>query len=104
MVWQCEYVIYPECLGLEEYCPQESFNGRCNDGEVIEMKSAAYGRMHIGKCVKKDRGKRNKSSCSLLYFPTKTIRIPLIVRLLQKVKNDITRMFKFHAKVTMKDA
>lgn len=47
---------YPH-LGTTEYCALETFNGRCNDGEVIEVKSARYGRMHIGKCVKKDRGK-----------------------------------------------
>ena len=43
-------------VGPEEYCPRETFNGHCNEGEVIEMKSARYGLMHIGKCAKKDYG------------------------------------------------
>ena len=66
MFLYCLYIVlYTPCLiayyrmseGPEEYCTREIFHGRCDDGEVIEMKSAKFGRMHVGKCVKKDVGK-----------------------------------------------
>ena len=35
----------------------DAFIGQCSDGEVIKIKSAKYGRMKVGKCVKTDYGK-----------------------------------------------
>ena len=54
------------CLpGPEEYCSRETFHGRCSEGEVIVMKSAMYGRMEVGKCVKRDLGIQYASHFSL---------------------------------------
>ena len=41
---------------VEEYCNEESFKASCGPNRVIMMKYAAYGRMTLGRCVKKDLG------------------------------------------------
>ena len=41
---------------MREYCPRESFKARCGPHEVVVMTAANYGRMNLGKCVKKDLG------------------------------------------------
>ncbi|ELT88188.1 hypothetical protein CAPTEDRAFT_216978 [Capitella teleta] len=41
---------------VQEYCATESFNATCNPDEVIIIKSALYGRMHLGRCVEGDFG------------------------------------------------
>ena len=46
-------------IGPEEFCPRETFVGECKNGEVIEMRSARYGLMHIGKCAPEDDGNTN---------------------------------------------
>lgn len=35
----------------EEYCHSEIFQPRCLKNEVILMRSAAYGRMRVGRCI-----------------------------------------------------
>ena len=42
--------------GGEEYCEREVFQPSCGENEVILMKSAFYGRMAIGKCIKQNYG------------------------------------------------
>lgn len=42
--------------GVQEYCPGETFQPSCQDNEVIVMEKAQYGRMSLGRCVKKDMG------------------------------------------------
>ena len=42
--------------GLQDYCPWESFNAKCQKNEVIVMEVARYGRMRLGRCVKNDLG------------------------------------------------
>ena len=39
-----------------EYCQVDVFNASCNNDEVLEIVSAMYGRMHIGRCVNTDYG------------------------------------------------
>jgi len=44
---------------VSEYCQWESFNASCNSPthhQVILMKSARYGRMRFGRCVREDHG------------------------------------------------
>ena len=48
--------IYVLSSGSLEYCMDDTFTARCQPKEVIIMKFAIYGRMRIGKCVKKDLG------------------------------------------------
>ena len=43
-------------VGVRDYCETETFNASCHHGEVIVMKSALYGRMRLGRCVRKDLG------------------------------------------------
>ncbi|KAK2143213.1 hypothetical protein LSH36_864g00067 [Paralvinella palmiformis] len=48
---------YPKNRGyLKEYCETELFQPRCGRNEVIVMSRARYGRMQIGRCVKKNLG------------------------------------------------
>ena len=42
--------------GVAEYCNGEAFAPRCRDSDVIVMLSARYGRMKIGRCVKREPG------------------------------------------------
>ncbi len=42
--------------GVRDYCETELFNATCRTGEVIMMKTAHYGRMRLGRCVRKDLG------------------------------------------------
>lgn len=39
-----------------EYCQEESFTARCQSDEALVMRSARYGRMHIGRCVTRNLG------------------------------------------------
>jgi len=39
-----------------EYCNGEEFEPRCHGNDVIVMLSARYGRMKIGRCVKREPG------------------------------------------------
>jgi len=39
-----------------EYCSGEDFEPRCHGNDVIMMLSARYGRMKIGRCVKREPG------------------------------------------------
>jgi len=41
---------------VNEYCTGEAFEPRCHDSDVIIMLSARYGRMKIGRCVKREPG------------------------------------------------
>ncbi len=53
-----DYIQYGNFSGLApiEYCPAERFEAKCGESEVILMEKANYGRMRIGKCVKRDFG------------------------------------------------
>ena len=39
-----------------EYCNEEDFRATCTEGEMILMEKAIFGRMEIGRCVKRDLG------------------------------------------------
>jgi len=41
---------------VKDYCQGESFEARCSYDEVIEMKTAVYGRMELGRCAELDMG------------------------------------------------
>ncbi|ESN96075.1 hypothetical protein HELRODRAFT_189097 [Helobdella robusta] len=38
----------------EEYCMSETFQPRCQQNEIIFIEEAVYGRMSIGKCIRKE--------------------------------------------------
>ncbi len=46
------------CLfsGPKEYCHLETFNASCPHDSVIVIESARYGRMEVGRCVKRNLG------------------------------------------------
>jgi len=52
------YLLFTDNAGnrVAEYCTGESFEPRCYDNDVIMMLSARYGRMKIGRCVKREPG------------------------------------------------
>lgn len=39
-----------------EYCSHETFNARCSTGEIIQILSAHYGHISLGRCIKVDVG------------------------------------------------
>ena len=39
-----------------EYCSWETFSAKCQEGEMIVMENATYGRMRMGRCVVQDFG------------------------------------------------
>ena len=39
-----------------EYCSRENFAPSCDDGEIIMIEHAHYGRMKIGHCITQDLG------------------------------------------------
>ena len=41
---------------IEEFCNMETFEAKCNEKEVVVMDTARYGRMRLGRCVKKNYG------------------------------------------------
>ena len=41
---------------VREYCTWDTFEATCGPNEVIMMKTARYGRMRLGRCVKKNFG------------------------------------------------
>lgn len=41
---------------MREYCTWDTFEASCAPDEVIVMTSARYGRMKLGRCVKKNFG------------------------------------------------
>ena len=42
--------------GYEEVCQWEQFSTQCLDKRVVLMKTAKYGRMRFGGCLKEDHG------------------------------------------------
>jgi len=52
------YLLFTDYAGnrVAEYCTGESFEPRCHGNDVIVMLSARYGRMKIGRCVKREPG------------------------------------------------
>ncbi len=42
--------------GPVEFCQMDTFNATCGPTAVIDIQSAMYGRMHIGRCVSTDYG------------------------------------------------
>ena len=60
----CRWLITPLLLsfsdnagnGVIEYCTGETFEPRCQGNDVIVMLNARYGRMKIGRCVKREPG------------------------------------------------
>ena len=72
-----------------EYCAGENFEAKCGENEVIVIEKASYGRMRIGKCVKRDFGYlgcqadilyhmdrlcSGKRECKLIKIPDQTLR------------------------------
>ncbi len=50
-------LIYISGGAIQEYCEYETFEARCRGpNEVVVMETARYGRMQLGKCVKRDFG------------------------------------------------
>ena len=49
-----------------EYCPFETFYGKCPNDEIILITHARYGRMRVGKCIVEGLG--NKLSLMLLFI------------------------------------
>ena len=43
-------------FSLSEYCATDVFNPSCAEDEVVVLTQAQYGRMKLGKCVKRDYG------------------------------------------------
>ena len=43
-------------LRCPEYCGNEVFSPTCSHDQVIVMTHATYGRMKLGKCIKRDLG------------------------------------------------
>ena len=43
-------------LDRQEFCHNERFTAQCSSDEIIVMTLARYGRMALGRCVKKDYG------------------------------------------------
>jgi len=41
---------------VQEFCLEDVFSASCPDDHVIVMKSAFYGRMRLGRCVRGDYG------------------------------------------------
>jgi len=41
---------------ISEYCQLETFHASCPDGQVLYMDGAMYGRMRLGRCVRRDYG------------------------------------------------
>ena len=41
---------------VTDYCPWETFRAGCSDSEVLVMRTARYGRMKMGHCVKNNLG------------------------------------------------
>ena len=39
-----------------EYCQNEEFRAGCASSSVVVMRSARYGRMSVGRCVRRDYG------------------------------------------------
>ena len=50
------YLICHSLSGVREFCETETFQAQCQPDEVISMTVAKYGRMKIGRCVRKDLG------------------------------------------------
>ena len=50
-------LVFVSVATQKQYCAFESFNATCRLDEVILMESAQYGRMRLGRCVKKIIGK-----------------------------------------------
>ena len=40
-------------------CEREVFNASCSTNDVIMMRSAMYGRMDVGRCIRSNIGSRN---------------------------------------------
>ena len=57
--------------GPNNYCTMESFNASCPQDHVIVMRTARYGRMRIGRCVKESYGNLGCSVDVLDYIDTK---------------------------------
>ena len=53
---------------ISEYCAGETFKPQCQNGHVILMHSALYGRMAIGRCLPVDHGVSGCQSNVLQYF------------------------------------
>ena len=54
--------------GKDEYCNMDTFNATCPRDHVILMKTARYGRMQIGRCVKRNLGYVGCSVDVLVYM------------------------------------
>ena len=65
--------------GLQEYCQSETFSPSCPPGEVIYMEEARYGRMSVGRYLKRDY---------YVGYVDKTILIIFILQKELNLKND----------------
>ena len=52
----CIYIVVLLFLGSTATCHRETFNGTCEQNEVMLMNAARYGRMEIGRCAKRNLG------------------------------------------------
>ncbi len=72
-----------------DYCAGENYKAECGENEVIVIEKASYGRMRIGKCVKRDFGYlgcqtdilhymdgmcSGKRECALIKIPDQKLR------------------------------
>ena len=48
---RAESVLYPE-----EYCNGETFMPKCDWNEIVVIEQSSYGRMKLGRCVRRDLG------------------------------------------------
>ncbi|ESN90762.1 hypothetical protein HELRODRAFT_166464 [Helobdella robusta] len=58
-MWSCDFLEYNNNVkvrGPAEYCYYEKFEPRCEDGDVIIIINATYGRMSFGRCVRTNFG------------------------------------------------
>ncbi len=80
--------VLPDGLPMD-YCAGENYEAKCGENEVIVMEKASYGRMRIGKCVKRDFGYlgcqtdvlhymdgmcSGKRECALIKIPDQKLR------------------------------
>ncbi|ELU10132.1 hypothetical protein CAPTEDRAFT_219487 [Capitella teleta] len=56
MAYVVKLVKMPVANDVKEYCENEVFSPKCEEGEVVIMTSARYGRMKLGRCLETSYG------------------------------------------------
>ena len=67
----CSCVFIFAIAGPSEYCNMENFNATCDRNHVILIRTARYGRMKIGRCVKGNYGYLGCAADVRTYMETK---------------------------------